>query len=85
LDSLFVLQSFAVVIIGGLGSIGGAFAASILLGLIEAVVAQYAPSFSGYAFYIAMALVLLLRPQGLVIHRRPRRPAAPIQTAEVPA
>jgi branched-subunit amino acid ABC-type transport system permease component len=84
LDSLFVLQSFAVVIIGGLGSVGGAFAASILLGLIEAVVAQYAPSFSGYAFYIAMALVLLLRPQGLVIHRKPRRRAAPIQTTEVP-
>lgn len=73
LDHLFVLQSFAVVIIGGLGSIGGAFGASVLLGLLEGIIASYAPSLSGYAFYVAMAIVLMLRPQGLAINWRPRR------------
>lgn len=76
LDQMFVLQSFAVVIIGGLGSIGGAFAASIMLGLVEAIVAQYAPSLSGYVFYVTMGLVLMLRPQGLAIHWRRHRPAS---------
>jgi branched-subunit amino acid ABC-type transport system permease component len=76
LDELFVLQSFAVVIIGGLGSIGGAFGAALLLGLLEGIIAAYAPSLSGYAFYVAMAIVLMLRPQGLAISWRPRRAAA---------
>lgn len=77
LDQLFVLQSFAVVIIGGLGSIGGAFGASLLLGLLDGIIAAYAPSLSGYAFYIGMALVLMVRPQGLAISWRPRRSAEP--------
>jgi len=77
LDQLFVLQSFAVVIIGGLGSIGGAFGASLLLGLLEGIIAAYAPSLSGYAFYVAMAIVLMLRPQGLKISWRPHRAPRP--------
>lgn len=74
LDQLFVLQSFAVIILGGFGSIGGAFGASLLLGLLESILATYAPSLSGYGFYVAMAAVLMLRPQGLAIAFRPRRP-----------
>ena len=77
LDQLFVLQSFAVVIIGGLGSIGGAFGAALLLGLLEGIIAVYAPSLSGYAFYVGMAVVLMLRPQGLSITWRPRRLSRP--------
>lgn len=72
LDSLFLLQSFAVVIVGGLGSIGGSFGASVLLGVITGIVDQYAPSLAGYSFYISMALVLMIRPQGLAFARKPR-------------
>lgn len=82
LDQLFVLQSFAVIIIGGLGSIGGAFGASLLLGLLDGILATYAPSLSGYGFYVAMAVCLMLRPQGLAIALRPRRR---FRAQEVPA
>ncbi|WP_020659100.1 branched-chain amino acid ABC transporter permease [Amycolatopsis benzoatilytica] len=77
LDQQFVLESFAVVIVGGLGSIGGAFGAALLLGLLESVIAVYAPSLSGYAFYVGMAVVLMLRPQGLAFAWRRRRASRP--------
>lgn len=67
LDQLLVLECFAVVIVGGLGSVAGAFQAAIVLGLMQSIVASYAPALSGYALYIAMAVVLMLRPQGLAL------------------
>lgn len=66
LGHAFVLQSFAVVIIGGLGSIPGSLLAALLVGIVEATAAQFAPSLTGFTFYILVAVVLLLRPQGLL-------------------
>lgn len=66
LGQAFVLQSFAVVIIGGLGSIQGSLVAALLVGVVEAAAAQFAPSLTGFTFYILVAAVLLLRPKGLL-------------------
>ena len=65
LDAVYIIQSFVVVIVGGLGSIWGALAASIGLGLITSFLITYAPGWEAYGMYIAIAVVLLLRPQGL--------------------
>jgi branched-chain amino acid transport system permease protein len=65
LDNAFVIQSFAVVIIGGLGSMTGALAAAIVLGLVDSFLVSYLPSLSSYGLYILVAAVLLLRSNGL--------------------
>lgn len=69
LASGFVIQAFGVIIIGGMGSISGAFLGSILLGLIDAIGQWVLPSLPGLPFFIAMTLILLLRPQGLMGRR----------------
>ena len=66
LDAAFVLQSFAVVIIGGLGSISGALVAAIALGVVDNVLVNYAPGLSGYGVYLTVGVVLLVRPNGLL-------------------
>ncbi|MGC4244611.1 MAG: branched-chain amino acid ABC transporter permease [Herbaspirillum sp.] len=66
LASAFVIQAFGVIIIGGMGSISGAFVGSLLLGLIDAVGQWVLPGLPGLPFFLAMTLILLLRPQGLM-------------------
>jgi branched-chain amino acid transport system permease protein len=61
----FLIISFVVVVIGGLGSITGAFWAALIIGLVDTLGKVYIPAVSGIAIYILMALVLLWRPQGL--------------------
>ena len=57
--------SFAVVVIGGLGSYLGAVAGGIFVGLTQAVMTIVYPAASEVAIFAAMALVILVRPQGL--------------------
>jgi len=66
LASAFVIQAFGVIIIGGMGSISGAFLGSILLGVIDAFGQWALPGLPGLPFFVAMTLILLLRPQGLM-------------------
>lgn len=61
----FLILSFIVVVIGGLGSIAGAFWAALLVGLIDTLGKVYAPQLAGIAVCGLMALVLVWRPQGL--------------------
>lgn len=70
LASAFVIYAFGVIIVGGMGSIGGAFAGSILLGLIDAIGQWVLPTLPGLPFFAAMTLILLLRPQGLMGRRQ---------------
>jgi branched-chain amino acid transport system permease protein len=63
-DSLLI-TSFVVVVIGGLGSVSGAFWAALLVGLIDTLGKAYAPKFSGIAIYVLMAAILIWRPTGL--------------------
>ena len=63
-DGLLII-SFVVVVIGGLGSVSGAFWAALLIGLVDTLGKAYAPAVSGLSIYVLMAGVLLFRPAGL--------------------
>ncbi len=60
-----VIEAFAVVVIGGLGSMPGALVGSLLVGLIRAVSLVVYPEFEILAIYLIVIGVLLLRPAGL--------------------
>lgn len=62
----FLVPSFVVVVVGGLGSFWGAVIAGILIGELQGLTTLIAPSASDVVIYLAMALVLLIRPQGLM-------------------
>jgi branched-chain amino acid transport system permease protein len=66
LASVFVVQAFGVLIVGGMGNIRGTFLAAILLCVIDSFGSVYFPEVPGMLFYIAMAVMLLVRPQGLI-------------------
>jgi len=70
LASGFVIYAFGVIIVGGMGSISGAFIGSILLGLIDAAGQWVLPGLPGLPFFAALTLILLLRPQGLMGRRQ---------------
>jgi branched-chain amino acid transport system permease protein len=61
----FVIEAFAVVVIGGLGSMPGALAGAGLVGLIRASALVVYPEFEILAIYLIVIGVLLLRPSGL--------------------
>jgi branched-chain amino acid transport system permease protein len=61
----FLIMSFIVVVIGGLGSVAGAFWAALLVGLIDTLGKAYVPQAAGIAVCALMAAVLLWRPTGL--------------------
>lgn len=61
----YLLQSFMVVIIGGLGNIRGAFIGAIMLGLIEGANFLMLPGIPGILVYVILIGFLLWRPQGL--------------------
>ena len=61
----FLIISFVVVVIGGLGSVSGAFWSALIIGLVDTLGAAYAPKVAGLAVYLLMAAVLLWRPSGL--------------------
>ncbi|MDF2144677.1 branched-chain amino acid ABC transporter permease [Knoellia sp. p5-6-4] len=65
MGSSFIIILFAVVVIGGLGSILGAVVAGFLVGLVEAYGQGYAGQFSQVLIFVLMAAVILVRPAGL--------------------
>ena len=67
-----ILLSFAVVVIGGLGSVEGAAIAALIVGLARAAAIHLMPSAELFIVYLVMALVLALRPEGL-FQRMPTR------------
>ena len=56
---------FVVVVIGGIGSVRGAFAAALLVGAVDTFGKVFFPHAAGVLVYLLMALVLLWRPEGL--------------------
>jgi branched-subunit amino acid ABC-type transport system permease component len=69
LATAFILQAFAVVIVGGIGSVGGALIAAIGLGIVDSLCVTYLPALEPYSFYVVLGLMLLLRPQGILGRR----------------
>jgi branched-chain amino acid transport system permease protein len=65
MGSDLIITVFAVVVIGGLGSVFGSVAAGFAIGLISALGNLYVPALSQTLVFILMAVVLLWRPAGL--------------------
>jgi branched-chain amino acid transport system permease protein len=60
-----IIVVFAVVVIGGMGSIMGAIVTGFSLGLIEGLTKVFYPEASNTVIFVIMAIVLLLKPAGL--------------------
>ncbi|HSV83292.1 MAG TPA: ABC transporter permease [Ramlibacter sp.] len=73
LGNHFIIEAFAVVIVGGLGSVRGTLVAAMLLGLAESIGSRVMPSLS---LYVCMILILILRPQGLFPGRSAQAPGS---------
>jgi branched-chain amino acid transport system permease protein len=64
-----IMPAFVVVTIGGLGSFAGAVIAGLLVGVVTTMTIQFQPEAANAVMYIFMAVVLLLRPRGLLGER----------------
>ena len=60
-----IVLSFAVVVIGGLGSLGGAALGALAVGIVRSAMVRYWPEGELFSVYLVMALVLIARPKGL--------------------
>jgi len=60
-----IIESFVVVVVGGMGSLLGAVVAGLLIGEVVSFTTLFAPKFSHLSVFIVMAVVLILRPSGL--------------------
>lgn len=65
MDAEIIVQCFIVVIIGGLGSLWGAFIGAILIGQLRAIGVTYVPEWEIVLIYLLMITVLVFRPWGL--------------------
>jgi branched-chain amino acid transport system permease protein len=66
MDVNVVVETFVVVVTGGLGSISGAFLAALLIGMVHAVGVSFFPQATLVVVFVTMAVVLAVRPQGLM-------------------
>lgn len=65
MGSTVLVEAFVVTVVGGMGSLVGAVVAGLLVGLVVAMTSLIAPELADLSMFALMALVLLVRPQGL--------------------
>jgi branched-subunit amino acid ABC-type transport system permease component len=65
MDTDILIPAFIVIVIGGMGSLRGAFVGSLLIGICDTFGKAYFQSIALFLIYLTMAAVLLIRPQGL--------------------
>lgn len=65
MGSLVLAEAFVVTVIGGMGSLIGSVVAGLLVGIAVSMTALFAPEMAQIVMFALMALVLLVRPQGL--------------------
>src|SRR3954468_18023334 len=65
MDTEILIPAFIVIVIGGMGSLRGAFVGSLLIGIADTFGKAYFQSIALFLIYLAMVAVLLIRPQGL--------------------
>ena len=68
-----IVLSFAVVVIGGLGSLPGAALGALIVGIVRSICVHRAPELELFVIYFVMALVLAFRPRGLFSLAEPRK------------
>ncbi|MCX6262637.1 MAG: branched-chain amino acid ABC transporter permease [Bacteroidia bacterium] len=64
-----IVLSFAVVVIGGLGSIKGAFVGALVVGLLKSIIISVYPEMELFLIYFIVIVVLILKPEGLMARR----------------
>jgi branched-chain amino acid transport system permease protein len=79
MDIAMISETFVVTVIGGMGSIPGAFLAALIIGQLQAFGILIFPKITLVLVFLLMAIVLVLRPQGLL-----GRPEAPSSKPPVP-
>ncbi|HSI48853.1 MAG TPA: branched-chain amino acid ABC transporter permease [Ideonella sp.] len=65
MGSNLIIVVFAVVVIGGMGSIMGAILTGLMLGLVEGLTKVFYPEASNIVVFVIMAIMLMIRPAGL--------------------
>jgi branched-chain amino acid transport system permease protein len=65
MDTDILIPAFIVIVIGGMGSLRGAFVGSLLIGIADTFGKAYFQDIALFLIYLAMTFVLLIRPQGL--------------------
>ncbi len=65
MGALVLAEAFVVTVIGGLGSLAGSIVAGLLVGVVISMTALFAPEMATIVMFALMAIVLLIRPQGL--------------------
>jgi branched-chain amino acid transport system permease protein len=68
-----IVLAFAVVAIGGMGSIEGALVGALIVGICRAAAVHLVPQIELFVIYAVMALVLVFRPHGLFTRAQPRK------------
>jgi len=68
-----IVLSFAVVVIGGLGSLPGAALGAVIVGVVRSLSVHYMPQVELFVIYFVMAMVLAFRPRGLFSLAEPRK------------
>ena len=66
MDLGILIEAFVVVVVGGLGSVTGAFWSALLIGLLQAFGSWWLPQSTLVLIFVVMAVVLILRPHGLL-------------------
>ena len=64
MGSTILAEAFVVTVVGGMGSIGGAVLAGLLVGVVVSMTSLFAPEMAKVSIFALMAVVLLIRPQG---------------------
>ncbi len=68
-----IVLAFAVVVIGGLGSMQGAALGALIVGLVRSAAVHFFPQVELFSIYLVMALVLAVRPRGLFVAAEARK------------
>jgi branched-chain amino acid transport system permease protein len=64
MGSTILAEAFVVTVVGGMGSIGGAVVAGVLVGVVVSMTSLFAPEMAKVSIFALMAIVLIVRPQG---------------------
>jgi len=61
-----ISRTLTIIVLGGLGSLGGAVVAALFMGVVESVFAtEISPTWASFTFFVVLIVVLMIRPQGL--------------------
>jgi branched-chain amino acid transport system permease protein len=60
-----LLLAFVVIIVGGIGSIKGAFAGSLIVGFVDSFGKVFVPELAMFTLFVPIVAILVLRPSGI--------------------